>query len=664
MGFLKEKYTTNYYMNLVLGSEEWKRGELREKHKNILDKFDFAGKRVLDLGCGRGDVLRYLISKGATVTGVDFSEDAICLARKTAPEATLINADAKDIDYSRYDIVIMFDVIEHIPADEIDAVLASIRCPIILDTPNYSRYEDYIAQGRYIKPSPTDLNPLTVGMHCTKYTNATLTDKLMEHGYCLSQPYYYTLIDRSSVVVAFYTVDTPYEQEIDNLRQSLVRHKQYYRFFPRKNLSKWEFNCGQKPEVLLEALTMFDCPIMYVDADAVIRQDLELLHNFTGDFGCHYRDNKELLSGTLLLNPTVETMNLVEAWCEEQKLQPNEWDQRVLQRVLETYKSKIKFVELPESYVKIFDRKGEAVVEHYQASRRFKNKLFITGTSNVQYPGCRMQPDGSIVLTRKNKAVEKELSDRFIKIGHNRWLTVSAGNLDPYRGIHTGSTITIVGKGPSLDLIARLPDGPVIGLNEAFNKIQGLGHTGPVYGTQLDANLRDTCKPVSGTLFTSPRAGIFYKNALVVPPQAFKLHETPLSVEFAICLARYMGSNEVNLFAFDAATDKKIAYAKCVGYEPTNMGPAERFLSHRERIEKCALDNNIKINWFDEATIRKDYSSSAFVDTPQQSLCSPVEHHEPFDACTPDTKPNMTSQPLDKVLTVQQTLACRSQNGR
>lgn len=45
---------------------------------------DLNGKSVLDVGCGTGRLARFLARRGATVTGIDFSEKAIALARQTA----------------------------------------------------------------------------------------------------------------------------------------------------------------------------------------------------------------------------------------------------------------------------------------------------------------------------------------------------------------------------------------------------------------------------------------------------------------------------------------------------------------------------------------------------------------------------------------------------
>ena len=47
---------------------------------------DVTGKKVLDYGCGTGTFSRYLQSMGATITGVDVSENMIGVAKRNSPE--------------------------------------------------------------------------------------------------------------------------------------------------------------------------------------------------------------------------------------------------------------------------------------------------------------------------------------------------------------------------------------------------------------------------------------------------------------------------------------------------------------------------------------------------------------------------------------------------
>ncbi|MEZ4825556.1 MAG: methyltransferase domain-containing protein [Bacteroidia bacterium] len=80
--------------------------------------------RVLEIGCGVGTqtelLLRYLGPQGF-VTAMDISPRSIEVARQrlsSYKNAELIAADATDYDFSeKYDMIVMPDVIEHIPVD-------------------------------------------------------------------------------------------------------------------------------------------------------------------------------------------------------------------------------------------------------------------------------------------------------------------------------------------------------------------------------------------------------------------------------------------------------------------------------------------------------------------------------------------------------------------
>jgi 2-polyprenyl-3-methyl-5-hydroxy-6-metoxy-1,4-benzoquinol methylase len=76
------------------------------------------GQSVLDAGCGIGVLTDAFAKRGARMTGVDFSLNAITLARNAVPKATLqvCALDAIDADHI-YDAVICIDVLFHVVDD-------------------------------------------------------------------------------------------------------------------------------------------------------------------------------------------------------------------------------------------------------------------------------------------------------------------------------------------------------------------------------------------------------------------------------------------------------------------------------------------------------------------------------------------------------------------
>ena len=85
---------------------------------------------ILDLGCGGGLVCEPLAKLGFNVTGIDFIENNIKVAKLHASKNNLkINYYTQDIDSlslkKKYDLIILFEILEHI--DNWDKTLLKIK---------------------------------------------------------------------------------------------------------------------------------------------------------------------------------------------------------------------------------------------------------------------------------------------------------------------------------------------------------------------------------------------------------------------------------------------------------------------------------------------------------------------------------------------------------
>lgn len=180
------------------------------------------------------------------------------------------------------------------------------------------------------------------------------------------------MISRSPIFCSFFTSE--YEADACELLRSCRDFGLDADVRAVPNLGSWARNCGYKPQFIRERI--LDNPargVAWVDADARVRQYPALFDSLDCDFAAHWRHGVELLSGTLYFGPTARARQLVKAWCEAQQQSPDEWDQRVLQRVIEsTRPGDLKVAYLPAEYTRVFDdaKMGEPVVEHMQASRR------------------------------------------------------------------------------------------------------------------------------------------------------------------------------------------------------------------------------------------------------------------------------------------------------
>jgi SAM-dependent methyltransferase len=87
------------------------------------------GAHILDLCCGTGQLPRLLVERGYRVTGIDGSEEMLRYARKNAPRATFIAADARAFELpERCDAAIStYDSLNHVMSlDELSAVFRHV----------------------------------------------------------------------------------------------------------------------------------------------------------------------------------------------------------------------------------------------------------------------------------------------------------------------------------------------------------------------------------------------------------------------------------------------------------------------------------------------------------------------------------------------------------
>ncbi|HVA59290.1 MAG TPA: class I SAM-dependent methyltransferase [Mycobacteriales bacterium] len=113
-------YSTEYLLSPALeGLPAFQAGTVSLVKQREIDLLAIRpGQRVLDLGCGRGDVVAELLRRGFEVCGVDYSWDAARLAGGlVAGRALVAQADAVALPFAAgaFDRVLLGDVIEHLP---------------------------------------------------------------------------------------------------------------------------------------------------------------------------------------------------------------------------------------------------------------------------------------------------------------------------------------------------------------------------------------------------------------------------------------------------------------------------------------------------------------------------------------------------------------------
>jgi 2-polyprenyl-3-methyl-5-hydroxy-6-metoxy-1,4-benzoquinol methylase len=84
---------------------------------------------ILDVGCGAGVKSRYLSDKGFKITGVDFSDKMIEIAKRESPDIDFEVVDIYDLDgYEKtFDAVFAQAVLLHIPKARVLEVIAKLK---------------------------------------------------------------------------------------------------------------------------------------------------------------------------------------------------------------------------------------------------------------------------------------------------------------------------------------------------------------------------------------------------------------------------------------------------------------------------------------------------------------------------------------------------------
>lgn len=136
---VRSKYTTDYFLNSCGGVETPAFDENCPLPRRLAQVFRMAalkrGEDVLDLGCGRGELVHEAAKLGCKAVGVDYSFDAIAIAqqgaRGTSWEAhcrfILARTDEDCFADEQFDVIVSSDVFEHLHRDELQLLLATVK---------------------------------------------------------------------------------------------------------------------------------------------------------------------------------------------------------------------------------------------------------------------------------------------------------------------------------------------------------------------------------------------------------------------------------------------------------------------------------------------------------------------------------------------------------
>lgn len=113
----------------------------------------FGEARLLEVGCGSGEFLKSMTRLGWKCWGLDVSPLAVKQAKKSAPDAVIIQSTLTEVVFEEpLDVIAMFNVLEHLP-DPVESLhkCFEILAPggkLLIGIPNVGSYEAKLF-GRY-----------------------------------------------------------------------------------------------------------------------------------------------------------------------------------------------------------------------------------------------------------------------------------------------------------------------------------------------------------------------------------------------------------------------------------------------------------------------------------------------------------------------------------
>lgn len=206
-------YTEHYFLGVCEGYQEFLSSEGAYLSQRLTEALAVAGiapgMAVLDVGCGRGEILRHTTRLGARAFGIDYAEAAVRLSRRIVDEvvdqggaACVYQASALYLPFASktFDRVLMFDIVEHLyPAELVWALTEARRVlkpggRIIVHTaPNvwYDRYaypvvrlvRVLMGQGARYPKNPREIIPENLHVHVNEQSMFSLGSNLRRNGF-------------------------------------------------------------------------------------------------------------------------------------------------------------------------------------------------------------------------------------------------------------------------------------------------------------------------------------------------------------------------------------------------------------------------------------------------------------------------------------------------
>lgn len=214
-------YTEEYFLTACEGYDVFIESEGAHLSRRLRDAFALAdvraGMRLLDVGCGRGEILRHCMRLGVEAHGMDYATVATVMSRDVvaaelaraaadglspAVQPGVCQADAKVLPFPSdyFDRVLMFDVVEHLYPWELQRALVEIARVLkpggrlVIHTAPNRWYDAYaypwvrrvrmlLGEGDAYPKDPRAITPVNQDVHVNEQDLLSMRRALKQAGY-------------------------------------------------------------------------------------------------------------------------------------------------------------------------------------------------------------------------------------------------------------------------------------------------------------------------------------------------------------------------------------------------------------------------------------------------------------------------------------------------
>lgn len=211
-----ELYDEEYFLTACEGYDVFIESEGKHLSRRLTQSFEAAdvraGMKVLDVGCGRGEIVRHCMQLGIEAYGIDYAQAAAVMTRDVIEreleqldshvKAGVLRCDAKKLPFPTgyFDRVLMYDVVEHLYPWELHEAMLEVHRVLkpngmfIVHTAPNKWYDKYaypwvrrlrvaMGQGDQYPKDPRAITPVNQHVHVNEQDLLSMGQALKQAGF-------------------------------------------------------------------------------------------------------------------------------------------------------------------------------------------------------------------------------------------------------------------------------------------------------------------------------------------------------------------------------------------------------------------------------------------------------------------------------------------------